>query len=58
LSFLEIAILEKILWLSAVEKSRIVGVRYFRRLPKWKVLKILWRQCSPHVRIMSVVKTW
>jgi len=33
------------------------GVRYFGHVLKWKVMKILWRQCLPFVRI-SVVKTW
>jgi len=56
---LEIASLEKIIVVfTGCQKCGSDGVRYFGHLTKWKVIKILWRQCLPFVRIISVAKTW
>jgi len=49
---------QNIVVFSGLKKIWNDGGRCFRRLPKWKVLKILWRQYSPYVRIISGMKTW
>jgi len=59
LSFLENANLEKIIVVfTGYQICRSDGIRYFGHLLKWKVMKILWRQCLPFVRVRSVVKAW